>query len=140
MKKIITGTALAPLLKRRLIYAGLITISLMATLVFLSLRTQLQNNANDAAIRLAWRSAPMLSAAHAAPTPDAVFARFNIRRNVTGTASATASNTDELVWQAANSAELRASLAALDAAKVVLRQVKVTRSATTFSIIAERAP
>ena len=137
MKKIFASSALSPLLKRRLAYLVVIAVALMAAVFFVSLRAQALARANDVATQAAWRNAAPMSTPSSAPSADAVFARFNIRRNA---ATASAGSTDELVWQAANSPELRASLAALDAAKINLRQVKITRSGTTFAVNAERAP
>jgi len=125
---------MTPLLKRRLVYVLVIALALAATFTFISLRAQAMNRTNDAATKLAWQSTPSFAASSSAPSADAVFARFNIRRS-----AAPAGGSDEFVWQAANASELRASLAALDAAKVALRQVKVTRSGAVFAVAAERA-
>lgn len=137
MKKIGANNALSPLSKRRLAYSTVIPVALVSAVFLVTLRAQALTRANDAATQATWRSAAGVSTPGSAPSAEAVFARFNIRRN-----AATASNgsADELVWQAASSAELRASLLALDAAKVNVRQVKITRSGTAFSVNAERAP
>jgi hypothetical protein len=137
MKKNGANNALSPLSKRRLVYSAVIAVALVSAVFLVALRAQALTQANDAATQATWRSANGVSTHSSAPSAEAVFARFNIRRN-----AATASNgsADELVWQAASSAELRASLVALDAAKVNVRQVKITRSGTAFSVNAERAP
>ncbi|MBP6530729.1 MAG: hypothetical protein KA260_11455 [Burkholderiales bacterium] len=137
MKKIGANNALSLLSKRRLVYSAVIAVALISAVFLVTLRAQALTRANDAATQATWRSANGVSTPSSAPSAEAVFARFNIRRN-----AATASNgsADELVWQAASSAELSASLVALDAAKVNVRQVKITRSGTAFSVNAERAP
>ena len=137
MKKIGPNNPLSHLSKRRLVYSAVIAVALISALFLVTLRAQALTRANDAATQATWRSANGVSTPRSARSAEAVFARFNIRRN-----AATASNgsADELVWQAASSAELRASLVALDAAKVNVRQVKITRSGTAFSVNAERAP
>jgi hypothetical protein len=137
MKKIIATNALTPLLKRRLAYTAFIAVALLAAVTLVSLRSQAVTRASDVATQAAWRNAAANSTSSAAPSADAFFSRFNIRRN---DAAASKGGVDELVWQAANSAELRASLAALDAAKINVRQVKIARGGTAFSVNAERAP
>lgn len=135
MKKINFATSITPVVKRRLAYSAVIAVALVAALLFITLRGHAWVRAQDAATRAAWRSAP----AHAASTPamsaDAVFARFNIRRQ-----NAPVGGTDALTWQAANGTELRHSLLALEAANVTLSPVKITRSGASFTVTAERAP
>lgn len=112
---------------RRLTYVAVLIVSVLATFFLVRAQTQREANLHDAAIRLAWQS----DAAQVAGsmTEVAVRARFNI---VGGGTSG------DLTWQVANGAELRASLLALDAAAIKLREVKIARRGAGFTVSAEQ--
>ena len=122
-------TTLNRLQVRRLAYVATISASVLATIFLLRAHNQREASLHDAAIRNAWQSGAVpLSGTM---TLGAVRARFNI----------TGGNTaGDLSWQVANANELRASLSALDLAAVKLREVKIARRGTGFSVSAEQIP
>ena len=125
----IADLAANPLLLRRAVYAALIALCVIATLMLTAATDRATARARDVAIQSSWQ-------ANAAPvvvqtSPEAVYSRFNIK--------AAATNAD-LTWQANSANELRASLRALDAAQIKVAQIKFARSGSQFLVNAERAP
>ena len=125
----IADLAANPLLLRRAVYAALIALCVIATLMLTAATDRATARARDVAMQSSWQ-------ANAAPvvvqtSPEAVYSRFNIK--------AAATNAD-LTWQANSANELRASLRALDAAQIKVAQIKIARNGSQFLVNAERAP
>ncbi len=114
---------------RRLTYVAVLIVSALATILLLRAQTQREASLHAAAIRSAWQTD--VSPITGSMTEVAVRARFNI---VGGGTSG------DLTWQVANGNELRASLSALDAAAIKLREVKIARRGAGFTVSAEQIP
>lgn len=118
-----------PVLVRRLSWAAVCVLCVLATFALSRATDRAQEIARTNAVQSAWRASASVAAV---PTdPQAVYRRFGIKP---ATANA------DLTWQVNSASELRASLRALDAANVNLSQAKVSRSGAVFVITAERAP
>ena len=127
--KLHASTTMNRLQLRRLFYAVILVISVLATFFLLRAHSQREASMHDAAIRTAWQTEALPISG--SMTVTAVRARFNI----TGGGAA-----GDLAWQVANATELRASLSALDLAAVKLREVKIARRGAGFSVNAEQMP
>ena len=114
---------------RRLAYVAILAISVLVTFFLLRAHSQREASMHDAAIRTAWQT-------EALPISGSMtVAAVRVRFNITGGGAA-----GDLVWQAVNANELRASLSAIDLSGVKLREVKIARRGAGFSVSAEQIP
>lgn len=114
---------------RRIVYVVLVMVSVLATMFLLRVHSRQEASAYEATVRNAWQKETMPISG--AMNLSAVRARFNIAG---GGASG------DLVWQVTSVDELRSSLLALDLAGIKLREVKLARRGSGFTISAEQTP